>query len=138
MSDSKPADTERQIENMKAVVDVAKAMARFIKVDDLLIFIVGETTKVMDADRSSLFLFDEKTNELWSKIAQGVDLMEIRFPVGAGIAGDVAATRAGSNIPDASDDPRELSRARGLTQHERGQMEQNEATNKSIPTFSYD
>ena len=106
MSDSKPVDTERQIENMKAVVDVAKAMARFIKVDDLLVFIVGETTKVMDADRSSLFLFDEKTNELWSKIAQGVDLMEIRFPVGAGIAGDVAATRTGSNIPDAYDDPR--------------------------------
>ena len=61
----------------------------------------------MDAERTSLFLFDDKRQELWAKIAQGLDDSEtIRFPIGVGIAGEVAKTRQGQNIPDAQTDPR--------------------------------
>lgn len=74
--------------------------------DCLLRMIIEETTAVMDAERSSLFLIDEEKNEIWAKIAQGVDVVEIRFPVGTGIAGEVGKTGEIINIPDAYGDPR--------------------------------
>ncbi|MGH7462842.1 MAG: GAF domain-containing protein, partial [Longimicrobiales bacterium] len=74
--------------------------------DALLLKIMEKTSDVLEADRSTLFLLDSETNELWSKVAQGAALNEIRFPVGAGIAGFVARSGETVNIPDAYADPR--------------------------------
>jgi diguanylate cyclase (GGDEF)-like protein len=43
---------------------------------------------------------------MWAKIAQGVDVVEIRFPVGVGIAGTVGKTGEIINIPEAYEDAR--------------------------------
>ncbi len=72
----------------------------------LLHTIIEETTEVMGADRSSLFLIDAEKKEMWAKIAQGVDELEIRFPGGVGIAGTVGKTGEIINIADAYLDPR--------------------------------
>ncbi len=72
----------------------------------LLRMIIEETTAVMEAERSSLFLVDREKDEMWAKIAQGVDTAEIRFPVGTGIAGTVGKTGEIINIADAYADPR--------------------------------
>ncbi len=101
-----PSDTARQLRHLHTLLEVSKAMAREVRLDNLLQVIMEKTTEIMEADRSSLFLYDEARNELWSKIAQGLELKEIRFPVGVGIAGDVAKTRQVANIPDAHLDPR--------------------------------
>lgn len=74
--------------------------------DRLLTLIIEETTTVMDAERSSLFLIDRETGEMWAKIAQGVEAVEIRFPLGTGIAGTVGKTGEVINIPDAYQDRR--------------------------------
>ncbi len=63
-----------------------------------------ELTRVMEAERSSLFLVDEDSDELYSVVAQ--EEKEIRFPKGVGIAGFVAATGRSLLIPDAYQDPR--------------------------------
>ncbi|MBU8895378.1 phosphodiesterase [Corallococcus sp. H22C18031201] len=73
--------------------------------DLLLPLILYEATKVVGADRCSLFVLDRERNELWSKVAQG-SKSEIRLPVGSGIAGQVAQTGAIINIPDAYADAR--------------------------------
>jgi len=99
-------DTTRQLRNLYTLLEVSKVMAKEVRLDNLLQVIMEKTTEIMGADRSSLFLYDESSNELWSKIAQGLELKEIRFPVGVGIAGDVAKTRKVANIPDAHQDPR--------------------------------
>jgi phosphoserine phosphatase RsbU/P len=99
-------DTTRQFRNLHTLLEVSKAMAREVRLDNLLQVIMEKTTEIMEADRSSLFLYDESRNELWSKIAQGLELKEIRFPLGVGIAGDVAKTCTTANIPDAHQDPR--------------------------------
>ncbi len=49
---------------------------------------------------------DEKTEEIWSLIAHGLEKQEIRMPLGRGIAGYVAKTGEIVNIPDAYTDPR--------------------------------
>jgi sigma-B regulation protein RsbU (phosphoserine phosphatase) len=60
----------------------------------------------MDAERATLFLYDQPRNELWSKTTQKLEINEIRVPLGVGIAGAVAKTRALINIADAYADPR--------------------------------
>ena len=61
---------------------------------------------MLEADRSTLFLVDEAKQELWSRVAKGKDLSEIRIPLSAGIAGHVARTGETVNIADAYRDPR--------------------------------
>ena len=96
----------REVRNLNALLDVAKALGAEMQLDNLLPVIISKTTEVIDAERSSLFIYDEDTNEMWSKVAEGMDSKEIRFPVGVGIAGDVAKTLKTANIPDAYKDDR--------------------------------
>ena len=65
-----------------------------------------KAAEVMDADRATLFLYDESRNELWSKTTQRLEIKEIRLPLGVGIAGNVAKTRTPINIPDTYADAR--------------------------------
>jgi sigma-B regulation protein RsbU (phosphoserine phosphatase) len=67
---------------------------------------VEKAAEVMDADRATLFLYDESRNELWSKTTQRLEIKEIRVPLGVGIAGTVATTRTPINIPDTYADAR--------------------------------
>ncbi len=67
---------------------------------------MNTTTAILDADRSTLFLHDEKTGELWSVVAQGVQTVEIRFPSHLGIAGSVFTSGETVNIPEAYQDSR--------------------------------
>jgi sigma-B regulation protein RsbU (phosphoserine phosphatase) len=99
-------DSERQARNLKALLGVAKALASEIKLDNLLQVIVAKAAEVMDAERATLFLYDKPHNELWSKTTQKLEIDEIRVPLGVGIAGTVAKTRALTNISDAYADPR--------------------------------
>jgi len=95
-----------RVEKLTALLEVGKAMASERNLDRLLQLILGEVTKVMEAERSSLFLVDRERNELWSKIAQGLEVREIRLKIGMGISGYVAQTGKIVNIPDAYADPR--------------------------------
>src|SRR3954470_6630595 len=96
----------RQTRNLRILLEVSNALASQVRLDDLLVTIISKTAEVLDAERATLFLYDPEHNELWSKTADRLEIREIRFPVGAGIAGDVARTRAVENIPDAYADPR--------------------------------
>src|SRR6516165_4056192 len=100
------SDSQRQARNLDALLRVSKALATEIKLDDLLRVIVEKAAEVMDADRATLFLYDEYRNELWSKTTQKLEIKEIRLPLGVGIAGNVAKTRTAINIPDAYADAR--------------------------------
>ncbi len=57
--------------------------------DKLLHTAVTKVTKIMDADRSSLFIYDKDCDELWSRVAEGLDTVTIRLPKGKGVAGKV-------------------------------------------------
>jgi HD-GYP domain-containing protein (c-di-GMP phosphodiesterase class II) len=97
---------DKKLADLQALLEISKAMSAERDLDTLLEMIISQTTRVMDADRSSLFLVDMETNELWSRIAQGAGMTEIRFPVGVGIAGYVAKTGKTLNIKEAYDDTR--------------------------------
>jgi len=75
-------------------------------VEHLLPIIMENISDFMDAERSTLFLYDEQKNELWSEVAQGDKLSEIRIAANAGIAGHVMQTGETVNIEDAYRDDR--------------------------------
>ena len=74
--------------------------------DDLLLFLAREAVGEMGADRSSIFILDEASRELWSRVALGMGGHEIRFPSNAGIAGHVATTGELLNVSDPYADAR--------------------------------
>lgn len=75
-----------------------------LDLDELLGLVMDRISDLVRAERSTLFLVDRQTGELWSKVAQGSDA--IRLPPGSGLAGHVADTGAIVNVADAYADPR--------------------------------
>jgi Nif-specific regulatory protein len=71
----------------------------------LLDLIAREATRLLEADRASLFLLNRETNELWSKVALGSEEI-LRFDARLGIAGSVTRTGELVNVEDAQQDPR--------------------------------
>jgi HD-GYP domain-containing protein (c-di-GMP phosphodiesterase class II) len=74
--------------------------------DALLRDMAQATTQLLEADRATIFIVDRERSEIWSKVALGTGVGEIRQAVGVGIAGTVAATGETINIADAYEDPR--------------------------------
>ena len=97
---------QQRVEKLGGILDVAKALVAERDLDRLLTMIVQSAARVVEADRCTLFLVDRERGELWSKVAQGVQMKEIRIPMDRGIAGAVATTNTAVNIPDAYQDPR--------------------------------
>ena len=76
---------------MAIIFDVSAAVAQTLDLDTLFIEIVERISKALNAERSTLFLIDPVTGELWSKVAQQSELTEIRIPLSDGLAGHVAS-----------------------------------------------
>ncbi len=88
------------------ILGISNDLAGELHLDVLLARIMQATTELLDADRSTLWLHDAKTGEIFTRIAQGVDRQEIRIPAGSGIAGAVFTSGQTENIHDAHEDPR--------------------------------
>lgn len=72
----------------------------------MLTKIVGEAARILSADRATLFLHDDKKKELFSRVATGATIDEIRMPDHAGIAGAVFTSGKSIDIPHAYADLR--------------------------------
>ena len=87
-------------------LDVVSDVTSEIDLGALLQKVMGEATRMLNADRSTLFLNDEKTSELWSQVGEGLGAVEIRLPNHLGIAGAVFTSGETVNIPYAYADLR--------------------------------
>uniref|UniRef100_A0A915DPZ1 GAF domain-containing protein n=1 Tax=Ditylenchus dipsaci TaxID=166011 RepID=A0A915DPZ1_9BILA len=117
-----PEDLEyinRQRKLNSFLLDVVKSIFQ-----DIITMDSNFAQKLVDADRASLFLVDNKTHEIFARIfdiSQELDEngepkanvqldqegnKEIRFPIGKGIAGHVALTGESLNITNAYEDER--------------------------------
>ncbi|HXJ66227.1 MAG TPA: GAF domain-containing protein [Actinomycetota bacterium] len=92
---------QREIEFLNLVSDLTSEL----ELGRLLGKVISESTRMLDAERSTLFLNDEKTGELFSYIGEQLDTV-IRFPNHVGIAGAVFTTGQSIRIPYAYADLR--------------------------------
>ncbi len=90
-----------------ALVKIGQAVAAEKNIDSLIKTIAEETKIALNADRCTVFLYDKDSNELYSKVATGLDdFKELRIPADSGLAGHVVKTGETINIKDAYNDKR--------------------------------
>ena len=89
-----------------ALVKIGQAVAAEKNIDLLIKTIAEETKTAMNADRCTVYLYDKDNNELYSKVATGLDTKELRIPADKGFAGHVLKTGETINIKDAYKDNR--------------------------------
>ena len=89
-----------------ALVNIGQAVAAEKDINLLIKTIAEETKTAMNADRCTVYLYDKDNNELYSKVATGLDTKELRIPADKGIAGHVVKTGETINIKDAYKDKR--------------------------------
>jgi len=93
---------QQEMEFLDLVADITSSLELSV----LLRRVMSEATRMLKADRSTLFLNNEKTSELWSEVGEGLNAVQIKFPNTAGIAGAVFQSGKTINIPHAYADLR--------------------------------
>ena len=108
-NNKKPEDIrtlKAEINRSKLLLDISRKIASIKNLSEILWTIVEFVTKNVDADRGTLFLNDEETNELYSRVAQGDLTREIRILNTVGIAGGIFQSQVGEIIHDVYADER--------------------------------
>lgn len=95
-----------QNDPLVSLVKIGRSITALTDINVLLKVIAEETKNAMQADRCTVFIYDRERNEIWSKVALGMDSQEIRFPADKGLAGYVVKTGETLNIADAYNDSR--------------------------------
>ena len=98
MSDT--ADTQA----LRQILEVTRKLAAPFDLDTMLAEVVDASREVLNADRGTVFLYDENANELVVRV--GTELDHIRIPANKGIVGESAQTRRLINVPDCYADDR--------------------------------
>jgi K+-sensing histidine kinase KdpD len=109
-----------KMDKLSMLIEASKIVNSAIEIDKLLGLILEAAARSINADRGTLYLIDQESNELWSKVAQGSNMVEIRLPIGKGLAGYVGKTGETVNIADAYKDPRfnpEIDKKSGYKTH---------------------
>ncbi len=88
------------------MLDVTRSLAQVIDLTQILETITREACIALDCDRATLFQYDPKRRELYTRVATKLEINEIRHDLAQGITGFVARTREMANVPDPHQDPR--------------------------------
>ncbi len=97
---------ESRFLKLQKLIEASKIINSTLNLDKLLGLILDAAAQSIGADRGTLYLVDDVKKELWSKLSQGKDMVEIRLPIGKGLSGFVAQTGENILIPDVYADPR--------------------------------
>ena len=100
-------------ESLEMLVMVSRLLSSKLDISELLTTIMRLASRVVGAERASLYLLDEKAQELYFDVALGLpeDVQKMRFKLGEGIAGTCAKEGRSIIINDTASDPRHSKKA---------------------------
>jgi phosphoserine phosphatase RsbU/P len=98
--------TREEVDRLKKIVEASKLINSTIEADTLFTSILAAATNELGVERGTLYFVDDERKEIWSKVADGLDVREIRLPIGKGLAGTVAASGQAVILHDCYADPR--------------------------------
>ena len=90
----------RRLDGFSRLLEVTRALAAEIDLQQILHTIIAEACKALDCDRASLFQYDAESNELYTSVVTELEISEIRKSLDSGITGYVARRRTLANVPD--------------------------------------
>src|SRR3954468_13998740 len=101
----RPAMSEHE-QRFELLADLGAMIAGEVELDDLLATFATRVAHALGADRATLWLIDNATGEIRSRVATLPELAELRVPPGHGVVGHVARTGELMNNRDVGSDPR--------------------------------
>ncbi len=87
-------------EKLQTLLNISQLLAKHLELKPLFTEVVRQASRLVSADRCTLWLFDPHRREIYTLIGGGLD-QEIRMPLGQGVAGAAAQRRSVVNIQDA-------------------------------------
>jgi Nif-specific regulatory protein len=101
-------ESRRRIRRLETILDIAQQWNRTRELEPLLNQMAEAATKLLNADRASIFLWDRRAHTLVGRPALGIEGGELRIPDNRGVVGVVIQTgqpcRVNANAsPDAID-----------------------------------
>ena len=109
LADGDSALAERllaELRQSRRLNKIAEIVSRPGGLDVILPELVDLIAASAEADRATLFLYDPETKELFSRVATGAGVTEIRAPADRGVAGAVFQSGKAETIDDAYADSR--------------------------------
>lgn len=97
---------KKQNERFSQLCEVGKTVTAEMDIEILFPLVMRQTNTIMETERSSVFLYDKNSDELWSLVATGMKACEIRIASDKGVAGWVFTNQEALVINDAYNDPR--------------------------------
>jgi len=91
---------------MELLLDLSRKVAEADNLDTVLQTVLATAASETHSDRGTLFLNDERTGELYSRVTQGGRISEIRILNNEGIAGHVFTTGESLMVADPYQDQR--------------------------------
>ena len=101
-----PVDSGARVREMETLLSISRTVAAMETVDEVLHTLVEIVTRETKSERGTLFLNDPQTGELYSRVALGDHMREIRILNTSGIAGQAFTTGEGLIIHEAYKDSR--------------------------------
>lgn len=99
-----PGQSSTETQALRQILEVTRKLAAPFDLDTMLSEVVAASLSILQADRGTVFLYEEETDELVVRVGTG--LSSIRIPADKGIVGESAKTRKLINVPDCYADPR--------------------------------
>ena len=94
------------VARLESLIKATQLLNSTLDLDELLGVIQQQVLANLQAARCTIYLIDAARGELWSRVLKDSKLVEIRLPLGTGIAGHVAQTGETVNLRDAAQDAR--------------------------------
>jgi adenylate cyclase len=85
----------RNVREMELLLRLSQQISTIDALDELLVTIVDLCARASDSERGTLFLSDPETGELYSRVAQGLGIPEIRIMNTLGVGGPLLKTGRG-------------------------------------------
>lgn len=93
-------------EQLNRIIETSETILSLQGIEKVFEKINDTACKLLNAERSTVFFYDDNRNELYSRITTKLEIKEIRIAMGQGIVGEVARYRKLVNIKDAYSDTR--------------------------------
>src|SRR6201991_5080529 len=100
------SELAREQGKLRALQDIGQALGNTLDVEELVSVLLTRVSRIMDSERSTLFVVDDNTSELWTRFTHAGQTYEIRLKPGQGLSGWAAKWGRTVNVKDAYQDVR--------------------------------
>lgn len=100
------SELAREQGKLRALQDIGQALGNTLDVEELVSLLLTRVSRIMDTERTALFVVDETNGELWTRLTHGGQNLEIRLKPAQGLAGWSAKWGRSVNVKDAYQDVR--------------------------------